>query len=93
VSFNSETCRWTLLGDAADVQRSDSRRQVLDALTSSEEALSPEQIANNTRLKRNNVDQLLCRMVEAGEVVRMGRGRYVDSNRAESVTTPKNRKM
>jgi predicted transcriptional regulator of viral defense system len=67
-------------------QVADSRRQVLDALTSSEEPLSPEKIANKTELKRNNVDQLLSRMVEAGEVVKVGRGKYVDSNRAEAFT-------
>jgi hypothetical protein len=80
ISFSPETCQWTLLGNATEVQRSDSRRQVLAALTSSEDPLSPDQIATTTGLKRNNVDQLLSRMVEAGEVTRVGRGKYVYSN-------------
>src|SRR5206468_12849431 len=32
VLFNAETCRWTILGDAAEVHRSDSRTKILTIL-------------------------------------------------------------
>jgi hypothetical protein len=41
-SFDRETCRWSILGDAAEVQRSDTRKSILAALAT----------ADNRRTKR-----------------------------------------
>ena len=37
--FNTATCRWTILGETADVRRSKERQQVLDVLTDEPMAL------------------------------------------------------
>ena len=38
--FNAETCRWTILGDAAEVLRSDSRGKILGALSEATELMT-----------------------------------------------------
>ncbi len=93
VTFNSETCRWTVLGDAAEVHRSESRSLILKALLDASEPMSPEQISIATSLKRNNVDQLLYRMAKYGEAVMISRGRYCHPNKTELMTPHKNRKI
>ena len=39
INFDRETCRWTILGEAAEVQRSGERQRVLTALVATREAL------------------------------------------------------
>ena len=50
---------------------------------SAHELLSPQDIVSSTGMLRNNVDQLLFKMVEAGEVVKIGRGKYRHPSRTE----------
>jgi hypothetical protein len=77
VQFNKETCRWMVLGSAFDVHRSDERTRILAALSEVTEPLSPHEIMVAVgRRDRNAVDQLLFRMVKAGEIIKPGRGKY-----------------
>jgi RecA-family ATPase len=76
VIFGSENCNWTLLGDAAEVYRSDSRSKILEVLLAAEDVMGPAEIASATKLLRNNVDQLLHQMKMAGEVAQPRRGQY-----------------
>jgi hypothetical protein len=80
VSFSKETCRWTILGNADEVRRSHQRAEILTALRTTHEqgggAMSPEEIASATGMKRGNVDRLLGKMMTDGEVKRAERGRY-----------------
>lgn len=80
VSFDKETCRWRVLGSAEDVRRTDERSSILNALFDAEAPLSPAEISRLTGNNRNNVDQLLSKMVRAGEVSKAGRGKYVHPN-------------
>jgi hypothetical protein len=97
VSFSSETCRWTVLGEAAEVHRSESRSTILDVLLAATEPLSPDQIAMATGLKRNAVDQRLYRMRESDEVIQFTRGKYCHPDKVaefrELMTPHKNRKI
>ncbi|MFL9827543.1 AAA family ATPase [Rhodoplanes sp. SY1] len=68
--------RWYLLGEAAEVQRTDERTQVLNALRDAGEGLSPTEVADLTGMSNQNARQMLVRMARAGEVVKLGRGRY-----------------
>jgi AAA domain len=86
MQFNNETCRWTILGQAAEIQRSEQRGRVLVAL---EEAatvgLSPKEIvAEVDGLTHDNAKQLLRRMLKAGEIQKGSYGRYFHA----SVTLP-----
>jgi hypothetical protein len=76
IIFGSENCRWTLLGDAAEVQRSSTRNAILATLADATEPIGPADIASVTKIGRNTVDVMLHRMVADGEVIQVSRGRY-----------------
>jgi hypothetical protein len=77
IRFDRETCRWVILGEAAEVHRSDARKAVLTALTAAPVGLTVKEIMAAAGLdKRSAVDQLLYRMGNDGEIVRSARGRY-----------------
>jgi hypothetical protein len=76
IIFSNENCRWTLLGDATEVYRSDSRTKILEALAKASNLMGPAEIASVTGILRNTVDVTLHRMAADGEVIQVGRGRY-----------------
>jgi hypothetical protein len=77
VRFSRETCRWTILGEAAEVQTSDQRARVLAVLENAPEGLSIPEIRAGAQLcNRNAVDLLLSKMAGAGAIVRIKRGTY-----------------
>jgi RecA-family ATPase len=76
VQFSGETCRWTILGKASEVHRSDQRSRVLAALEEAMGPMSPKDITIVTGMGRRAVDLLLLRMVRAGEITRIKRGLY-----------------
>src|SRR4051812_13442044 len=80
VSFDKRTCRWSILGEAAEVRRTDERAVILGALADNRdnrEGMSPAEIADALGLSRNNVKQLLYKMHTAGEVRKGKKGRYL----------------
>ncbi|WP_426433914.1 AAA family ATPase [Bradyrhizobium genosp. P] len=68
--------KWSVLGNADDVKRSDERRKIIEALGNYRSKLSPKEIAEAAGMKVNNVNHLLLKMVKAGEVVKDGYGTY-----------------
>ena len=77
VNFDRETCRWVILGEAAEVHRSDERKKVLTALADLPDGLAVSEIQVAAELgTRGAADMLLSRMVQHGEIIRAGRGRY-----------------
>jgi hypothetical protein len=89
MEFNRETCRWRLLGDASDVRRSTERKAIIDVLRDNLAnpeagdnlagnfgAMTPTEIAEEVGMKRNNVKQLLRKMAENGDIVKVERGKY-----------------
>lgn len=85
VEFDRQTCRWRILGEAAEVRRTDERSTILAALHEAEEPMSPADIADAIRMPRNNAKQLLFKMAKDGEVrkLRGGRGRYIHPDRTD----------
>jgi hypothetical protein len=79
VRFDRESCRWTILGEAAEVQRSGERARVIEALrAATSDGLSVAEIMAVAEIcTRAAADALLYRMSKAGEISRWGRGRYV----------------
>lgn len=70
--------KWSVLGDADEVKRSDQRRKIMAALSeSSSRPLTPTEIAQATEMKITNVKYLLAKMVEAGEIEKLGYGEYI----------------
>jgi hypothetical protein len=76
VEFVREICRWRVLGQAAEVRRSDERSAILDALREAAEPLSPREVADLTGHSYDAVRQTLIRMAKAGEVKKTKRGQY-----------------
>jgi hypothetical protein len=74
MEFNRETCRWTILGENADVSRSHEQQEVLDALDIGPKAL--KDIAIIVGKPAKGVFKLLERMARKGEVTRTERGIY-----------------
>jgi len=89
ISFSRETLRWTILGDAAEVLQSDSRGKILVALSETTEPMGPQEILTATGLNRQNVDQLLHRMLRDGEIIKVKRGRYAHPDQADIVSKAK----
>jgi hypothetical protein len=86
LDFNKETCRWTVLGEAAEVQRSAQRGRILAALEEEAAAagLSPKEVADAVEgLTHNNAEQTLRRMAKSGEVKSDGKGRYFHNSCAK----------
>jgi hypothetical protein len=78
MQFDKSSCRWSILGTAADVHRSNERTAVLKALeTAGDDGLSVGEIMVATGSQsRNATDILLFKMTETGEVTRLKRGVY-----------------
>lgn len=74
LQWNTESCRWTILGDAAEAVRSKERNAILAVLGEGE--MSVKDICNATGFDRNATDRLLFSMVKDREVNRTGRGKY-----------------
>jgi hypothetical protein len=74
---------WTMLGEAADVRRTDERSQILSVLLTADEPMNPKEISIATGNNRNSTDQLLYKMAKAGEAEKTGRGLYIHPTRPE----------
>jgi hypothetical protein len=90
LQFNKATCRWTILGEAADVFRSEERSHVVAALEKAGKALSVAEIIAAAGIKtRGAADMLLGRMVDDGVLRKSSRGRYeLDGLDREKDTQP-----
>ena len=68
LSFDPVTCRWNLLGDAAEYRLTAGRAEVVELLTELG-ALSPKEIAEALGADRGNIRVLLHRMKNAGDIL------------------------
>jgi hypothetical protein len=77
LQFNKATCKWTILGEAAEVFRSQERSRVIAALKEAGGGMKVAEIMSAANLKsRGSADMLLGRMVRDGIVRNVGRGKY-----------------
>ncbi|WP_439404741.1 AAA family ATPase [Bradyrhizobium sp. DASA03076] len=68
--------RWSILGNADDVRKSDERRKIVAALKEAGDEQTPAAIAKLTGMKAENVRVLLRKMVKDGEVLQPRVGFY-----------------
>jgi DNA-binding transcriptional ArsR family regulator len=77
VKFDPARFRWIANGPVAEVRISDTRKAILESLAFAPEPASPKEIATGTGLSDNVVRQHLGKLVEAGEVLKVGRAQYI----------------
>jgi RecA-family ATPase len=82
IVFSGDTCRWSVLGEAAEVRRSEARKKIMAVLLKATESKGPKEIALAAGLSVDVVNKRLANMVEAGEAVQLARGRYAHPNHA-----------
>jgi hypothetical protein len=91
-TFSKTSCRWTIMGDAEQVQRHETRQAILHAmgeLDGLQDTVAPEDILHASRTSRVNLDSTLSRMVADGEIVRVSRGKYALPDRAAKLAGAK----
>jgi hypothetical protein len=76
MSFDRETCRWTILGETCDVRRTDERKRIIAVLKEEGEPMTPKNIAEAVSQRATNVRRLLRKMAKAGEVTKIKYGLY-----------------
>jgi hypothetical protein len=77
LQFNKATCRWSILGEASEIRRSDERNRVLGALREAGEPLTTNEIISLAGLvSRTAADKLLLRMASDGQIEKLKRGFY-----------------
>lgn len=76
VQLDQKSGRWSILGEADDVRRSDERSQILEALHEEGVPMGPRDIAKAKGLPEDSVRHLVLRMVEAGDIDKRGYGKY-----------------
>jgi RecA-family ATPase len=81
--FDKARCKWSILGDAAEVQRSNTRKRVLEVLHGATEPMLPKDVADAGEIPPGAAKKQLQRMSKAGEVTKTSRGRYVHPERSD----------
>ena len=76
VQFERDVCRWRVLGEAKEVRTSTERQAILDALKAAGVPMTPVELSDVTGHVRVSTRRLLFSMAKAGEVCRLGRGKY-----------------
>lgn len=76
LSFEKETCRWKIIGDAKDVAMSKERREIMDLLMESGEPLNCKTLAELTERNQGSVNKMLFMMEKEGQVIKTKRGQY-----------------
>jgi hypothetical protein len=78
LTFSPDSGTWAIVGDAAEVARTDEQRAVIETLRKwgSPTGMRPQDIATAIPKSVSAVKMQLHRMVDAGLVVRVGRGSY-----------------
>jgi hypothetical protein len=76
IMFGAENCKWSLLGEAAEIHRTDNQKKILAALQLATGLMNAADIASVAELPRATVDTTLHRMAAKGEVVQVSRGRW-----------------
>lgn len=84
VRFDRGSCRWQVLGEAAEVRRTGVREKILEVMDEAGEPMTPSEIAAVLGASTNNIKQLLFKMAKTGEVARAPEhGHYILAGRRD----------
>src|SRR5262249_44869855 len=76
IQFSKTTCRWTILGAAAEGHVSDQRAKILSALREPGEPTVVRALKGATGMTGNALEALLSRMAKDGAIKRVAKGEY-----------------
>jgi len=76
VRFNPKNGTWELLGEAAEVGRTDERQAILDVLRQFAKPLTVREVSDTLGKKYDAVRKCLTRMAANDEIEKVGRGAY-----------------
>lgn len=76
LSFAPEVGTWTLLGDALEYTLGETRREILEAIRTAGEAMSPKQLAEDFDIDHGLVKKTVQRMAKDGQLKVVKRGWY-----------------
>jgi hypothetical protein len=68
IQFSKDSCRWTVLGAAAEIHQSDQRKTIIAALVERGEPMKINELVAATGMKRNPLELLLGKMVKIGQI-------------------------
>jgi hypothetical protein len=83
IAFSKDTCRWTILGAAAEIHLSEQRKTIVAALVEHGGPMKVTELMAATGIKRNPLELLLGKMVKAQSIKRTSAGRYAHNDYAE----------
>ena len=76
--FDKEQGRWSCMGEAAHFRGSENSRKIIAALRKAgPKGMTPNEVAERSGVARGAVRTALHRMLDKGEAVNLGSGRYV----------------
>ena len=76
IQFDKETGNWSVVGEAWLVADTHERREIQQVLGRSVDPMSPTEIGERIGKSRQNVQKMLTKMEDAGQVERVRRGAY-----------------
>jgi phage/plasmid primase-like uncharacterized protein len=76
MQFDKEHFIWRILGDACILERTPQRQGVIDVLEETGDVMSPKEIADKMGESSQNIRQLVSKMAEKGEIMKVSRGKY-----------------
>ncbi len=76
MQFDKTSGRWSVLGDASEMRRSEERTNILKVLREEDAPMGPRDIAKATALPEDSVRHLCRKMVQAGDLEKKGYGKY-----------------
>jgi RecA-family ATPase len=76
IELDNRILTWQLLGERAEVKKTNEQQRLYNALKESTEPLSPKKLADITGLKVGSVKSILAKFLEEGSVRRSGYGAY-----------------
>jgi hypothetical protein len=77
IQFSKDSCRWTILGSAAEVHQSDQRKSIIAALVERGGPMRINELVAATGMKRNPLELLLGKMIKDQLIRRLNIGLYV----------------
>ena len=77
IKLDPETLRWSIIGDASEVQGTSSQQTVYDAIKKEQRPVTPREISDITGIKNTFVRQILMKLCANNSLLKRERGLYI----------------